>query len=75
MYIVLRVHLSSFQQDLQIGFKYVEVIQKFVIKVKKNKQFLSNKTSLECLRNINKNIFEIYSTKLTAYTMPVFQNL
>ena len=58
MYTILKVHFSPFQQDLNFGngVRNVWVIQKFVGKIKKKTQFLSNKKSLEDSRNIKKNI-------------------
>ena len=69
---VLKVHnLCPFQQALNFGnrVRNVWVIQKFVRKVKKQKQFLSNKTNLEVLRNTKKDIFEFYSINWTTWTM------
>ena len=39
--------------------------------VKSKEQFLSNKASLKGSRNIKKNVFDFYSTKLTTYIIPL----
>ena len=64
MYSILEVHLSPLQKT----FHFENIFKISTILCQKlKKKFLTNKTTLEGSRNINKNIFKFYFTKLTTY--------